>query len=79
MENVAENTDRPAAESAAGPSAVSDNVLENASGWVAAVRDRVHIVGELAVAEARLAVLSIGLMAFLAVLAALCEIGRAHV
>lgn len=55
--------------------ASADRVLNHAAGWVAATRDRAAAVTHLAVAEARLAAISVVLMAFLGVVAAACLMG----
>lgn len=56
-------------------SASADRVLDHAVGWVQATRSRASALTGLAVAEARLAAVSIVLMAFLGVIAAACLMG----
>jgi uncharacterized membrane protein YqjE len=55
------------------PAAAS--IVTVAAGWAAAVTARVKLTAELALAEAKLAAISISLMAFLAMLAAAFALG----
>lgn len=57
------------------PGEAPDNILGHAAGWLAATQERARAVGHLAVAEAKLAAMSVALMAFLGVLAAVCLLG----
>ena len=51
------------------------NIVELAAGWASAAGSRVKTTAELALAEARLAVLSLGLMLILAIFAAVFVLG----
>ena len=64
MEEVA--TSAPPAD---GP---AQSVTDHALGWFSSAKSRAGAVTDLAVAEARLAVMSVALMIFLAVMAAIC-------
>ncbi len=52
-----------------------DGIIGHAVGWLQATRERVRSVTHLAIAEARLAALSVALMALFGVLAAVCLLG----
>ena len=47
-----------------------ESVVAHVAGWFAAYRARIRLLGELALAEARLAATSVALMAFLGTVAA---------
>lgn len=53
----------------------SANIVELAADWLSAASSRVKLTTELAMAEAKLAAISLALMAFLGVIAALFVVG----
>lgn len=53
----------------------SASVVELAADWLSAARSRVKLTTELALAEARLAAMSLALMAFLGMIAAMFVVG----
>ena len=57
---------------AAIPDETAESIAVHATGWFSAWRERLHLLTELAVAEAKLAAISVALMAFFGTLAALC-------
>jgi hypothetical protein len=55
--------------------APADGLIGHATGWIEATRERARSVTHLALAEARLAALSVVMMAFFGMLAAMCLLG----
>lgn len=60
---------------ASGADEPAQNIATYTLGWLSSIRSRVHIVCELAIAEARLAATSVAVMLFLAVSAAVLLLG----
>jgi hypothetical protein len=53
----------------------AEGLLGEVAGWLSATRERARSVSQLAAAEAKLAAQSVALMAFLAMLTAVCLLG----